>query len=131
MPILGYFFGVSFANLVAKYQHFIVAFIFFGLAVMQINDNDEESKVLNSFKSLILAAIATSIDALAIGVVFGLSNEDIYVNSAIIGIVCFILCVIACYLGKIIGHILDKKAVIFSALILFCLGLKALISHYF
>ena len=85
----------------------------------------EENGELKS-KDLIMLAIATSIDALAVGVSFAFLNVSIIPSIIIIGITTFVLCVIATLIGKKIGGILQKYAEIIGGVILIIIGIKML-----
>jgi putative Mn2+ efflux pump MntP len=91
---------------------------------------NEENKIKEySNKTFFILAIATSIDALAIGVTFAFLNINILSAIFIIGITTFVLSVSAVYLGKVIGNVIKNKAGIFGGLILFIIGLKILLEH--
>lgn len=133
MPYFGYILGLSFINFIAKIDHFIAFFIlaFIGIKMMkesfETQDKNEQKDVCT--KDFILGGIATSIDAMAVGVTFSFEENNILYLVAIIGIVCFILCVIAFYIGKKMGEILESKAVFLGGLILILIGTKILLTH--
>lgn len=133
MPILGYFFGLSFAKFIESIDHFIAFLILGYIGIKMIKDsfekNDEDCILKIPKKELILGAFATSIDALAVGVTFAFEKVNIWLNSLIIGFVCFVLCIIACFIGKKIGGILHQKALILGGAILIFIGIKILITH--
>ena len=84
-----------------------------------------------SFKLLIMGAIATSIDALAVGVALGISGISVLFGSIIVGLVCFGICIGAVYIGKYLGEALEKKALILGGVILIIIGFKILLTHIF
>ncbi|MBR8461320.1 manganese efflux pump [Campylobacter sp. faydin G-24] len=133
MPFLGYILGLSFISFIASIDHFIAFFILIFLGIKMIHEayeSKDDNCVLNlSNKELILGAIATSIDALAVGITFGFADIKIVNACVIIGVTCFILCFIACYIGKIVGEILEHKALVLGGLILVFIGFKILIEH--
>lgn len=88
------------------------------------SEEDEENELSN--KSIILLAIATSIDALAVGVSFAFLNVNIFLAIAIIGIVTFILCFIAIIIGKKISGVFSKYAEPLGGVILVLIGFKIL-----
>ena len=80
-------------------------------------------------KELISGAVATSIDALAVGVTFSFTSLNIWFSCAIIAFVCFILSFAATFIGKKLGEIFKDKALILGGLILIFIGFKILITH--
>ena len=92
------------------------------------NEFDDEVTDLSS-KTLLSLAIATSIDAMAIGVTFAFLKDDIYTASAVIAIVTAALCLIAVFIGKKLGSLLESKAEMLGGLILIALGVKILSEH--
>lgn len=133
MPLAGYIIGISFAEYVQSFAHWIAFGLLVGLGVQMLreaqkNEFDEEVTDL-SHKTLITLAIATSIDAMAIGVSFAFLQTDIYTAAGVIALVTFVLCVAAVYIGKKLGSILESKAEMLGGLILIGLGTKILLEH--
>lgn len=133
MPIAGYFIGISFADYVQAYDHWIAFVLLVGLGGKMLyeayqNEFDDEVTDLST-KTLITLAIATSIDAMAIGVTFAFLQTDILTAASVIALVTFVLCVIAVYIGKKLGSLLESKAEMIGGIILIGLGCKILIEH--
>lgn len=78
---------------------------------------------------LIVLAVATSIDALAVGISFAFLRVSIIRSAALIGLITFAICFIGVYIGNKFGGLLKKKAEIVGGLILICIGLKILFEH--
>ena len=78
-----------------------------------------------------MQAVATSIDALAVGISFAVLNVNIWQASAIIGVVCFCISVAGCHVGKNIGNLLKEKAEFAGGAVLIAIGLKILAEHLF
>lgn len=133
MPYIGYILGLSFVSFIEKIDHFIAFLILTFLGIKMIKESfqtqDENEKKDVCTKDFILGGIATSIDAMAVGVTFSFEENNILYLISIIGLVCFILCIIAFYLGKKIGEILESKAVFLGGLILILIGTKILLTH--
>lgn len=131
MPLFGYFAGTMFASFVDSIDHYLafVILVYLGFRMIQEareDDFEEELKDLKN-KTLFILAVATSIDALAVGITFSFSDVDIlYAVSLITGIT-FILCVIAVYIGKLLGGYLEDKAEYLGGIILIILGFKILL----
>lgn len=134
MPVIGYVLGTSVKDYIEAVDHWIA----FGLlAVIGINmiketfdDEDEDEVGLTlTHKKLALQAIATSIDALAVGISFAMLGENIISAAAIIGVVTFFIAVAGGLAGKRLGKFFSKKAGIFGGLVLIGIGIKILIEH--
>jgi manganese efflux pump family protein len=133
MPLAGYLIGISFTDYVQVYDHWIAFVLLVGLGGKMLyeayqDEFDEEVTDLSA-KTLITLAIATSIDAMAVGVTFAFLQTDIYTASAIIALVTFVLCWMAIYVGKKLGSFLESKAEMVGGIILIGLGCKILIEH--
>ncbi len=133
MPAIGYLLGRSFGRFIVSIDHWI-AFIL--LSIIGINmiketiNNDDESIDDNfNFKSMVMLAIATSIDALAIGVTFAFLNINIISSVLIIGIITAITSMVGCIIGKKFGDKFESKAQILGGVILILMGTKILLQH--
>lgn len=139
MPLIGWFLGASANAYVEKLDHWIAFLLlaFIGTKMMfdSFKKDDENSceRFGNTLgiKTLFVLAIATSIDALAVGVSFGCLNTGIVKPAIIIGIVTAIISVLGSTLGKKIGEFAKSKAEFFGGLVLFIIGLKILVEHIF
>ena len=121
MPIVGYLAGISFNEAIEFIDHWIA----FGLLGI-IGGKCQRTL---SFRTLILQAIATSIDALAVGIGFAIMNVNIVTAASFIGVITFVCCMIGSFLGKKFGAVLEHKAVIFGGIVLILIGLKILLEH--
>ena len=136
MPLIGYLLGVSFSSLITNVDHWI-AFILLALIGGNmireaIHGKDEEDDDCNlALSHVLLLAVATSIDAFAVGITFAFLKVDVLTSIAIIGITTFVLCFAAVYLGSKLGAILKKYAGIFGGVILILIGARILIEHLF
>lgn len=131
MPVLGYLLGSSFSNLVASIDHFI-AFILLGILGINMIKESFDSEEVNDdvgFKTMIVLAIATSIDALAVGVTFAFLNVNLLISISLIGIITFILSLIGVLIGNKFGGKLGNKAEFTGGVILILIGLKILLEH--
>ena len=142
MPILGWFLGISVKEYVEAFDHWI-AFVLLlvigsNMIIESIKEGSDEHAVCRktadeflTVKCLVFQAVATSIDALAVGISFAILNINIVYASAIIGVVAFIISFAGGILGKKLGTILKKKAEIFGGIILVLIGCKILFEHMF
>ena len=136
MPVLGYLLGNGFADFVNTWDHYI-ALIFLGfiggkMIVEAIGDlkaeNDEPIPYKFSFPQLIMKAIATSIDALAVGVSFAALSVNIVEASSIIALTTALCCVVALIIGRRFGTMLGDRASMVGGIVLILIGLKSLFS---
>ena len=136
MPLIGYLLGVKFQHLIVKFDHWI-AFVL--LAVIGVNmlrealgdDDDEEMTAAFGPKAMFPLAVATSIDALAVGVTFAFLQVRIILAVSLIGVTTFILSGIGVKVGGFCGMKWKKRAEFAGGVILILIGLKILIEHLF
>ena len=144
MPLAGYFVGGIAAELIEKYAGIVSLVIlgFIGLNMLysgykalkeDASEEDEEDaqedaqqdSTTLSFGKLLFQAVATAIDAFAVGVSFRAHSVDILVASALFGIITAILCTIALFIGKKLGSLLGDRAEMVGGIVLILIGLKA------
>lgn len=133
MPLIGFLLGSTFSKYISKYDHWIafvlLAFIGGKMIKESFDDNsDKEDGSIRFFPMLILA-VATSIDALAVGVSFAFLSVNIWSAIAIIGCTTFVLSALGVRLGGILGKKFKNKAEFVGGSILVLLGLKILFEH--
>lgn len=132
MPAFGYILGMQFKNKIESIDHWI-AFImlaFIGFHMIKEAFEQGDSCTSNfSFKAMLPLAIATSIDALAIGITFAFLNVHIIIAILIIGITTFIISIMGVELGHIFGARYKSRAEIAGGVILILIGLKILLEH--
>lgn len=130
MPLIGYFLGSFFADYITKFDHWIafvlLAFIG-GNMIKESFDKAEEVDASMSVKSMLLLAIATSIDALAVGVTFAFLNVQIVPAVSFIGVITFLFSAIGVKIGSIFGTKYKSKAELFGGIVLVIIGLKILL----
>lgn len=136
MPFLGWFAGSYFQDMISSVDHWI-AFILLGIiglnmireAIKQGCDCDEDTDM--SLKHIFVLAIATSIDALAVGISFAFLQVDIFQAVLVIGIITFLFCIAAVFIGNKLGGFCQRYAGIIGGIILIFIGSKILIEHLF
>lgn len=137
MPLIGYLLGTTFEKYITSFDHWI-AFIL--LAVIGANmikesfskdkDENEEKTAADAkldFKELTFMAIATSIDALAVGVTFSFYDTNIFTSIAIIGTTTFAIALAGVFIGNFFGAKYKSKAELAGGIILILIGLKILL----
>ena len=133
MPAIGYILGAQFQEAIASIDHWI-AFVLLALVggnmIHEALDNDEEEADASlDVKTMFLLAVATSIDALAIGITFAFLKVSIIPAVCFIGIVTFIISFAGVKIGNVFGARYKNKAEIVGGVILILLGLKILLEH--
>ena len=132
MPLLGYFLGTQFESLIQSVDHWI-AFALLGLiGANMIRESRSESEEFNdSFgpKAMLPLAVATSIDALAVGITFAFLRVDIAVSVGLIGLTTFILSLVGVVVGHRFGARYEKPATVVGGIVLIIIGLKILMEH--
>ena len=138
MPVLGFFAGNIFESFISSVDHWIAFCLLFFIGIKMVMEAIDELKEKNSaeckiidMKLLLVQGIATSIDALAVGISFAALKMPVFSSSLIIGVVTFGICLIGVFLGKKVGNLLKGKAGILGGLILIGIGTKILIEHLF
>lgn len=134
MPTVGYFLGSTFEKYITSYDHWI-AFVllgFIGGNMIREGLSKEEEKANDSFaaKTMVVLAVATSIDALAVGITFALLPDvNIVAAVAFIGAITFIISALGLKVGNIFGMKYKSKAEIVGGVILILIGVKILLEH--
>ncbi len=133
MPVIGWFVGAPISSIINPYGYWIVVALFFFIGGKMIYDavnGEEEGVSLIGFKVLTLLAIATSIDALAVGISYGLIGEAILLPSIIIGVVAFAFSFAGVLAGHKLSDVLGSKMEIFGGIVLILIGLKFLVEIF-
>lgn len=133
MPLIGFFLGSAFKSLIESVDHWIA----FGLLALiggnmireALSSDNEELDCSFCFKAMFPFAIATSIDALAVGVGFAVIDVSIIPAVSFIGVITFVLSTLGVYLGNIFGAKYKSKAELLGGIVLILMGLKILLEH--
>ena len=134
MPLIGYFLGSAFEKYIVSIDHwiaFILLVLIGGNMIRESFSKEEEKADANfGFKSMLLLAVATSIDALAVGITFALISEiNIFASVGIIGATTFIISAIGLKIGNVFGTKYKAKAELAGGIILVLIGVKILLEH--
>ena len=135
MPLIGFFLGALFADAIEAFDHWVA----FGLLVIiginmlreAFGKGEEEAQDADlSFKTMLIMAIATSIDALAVGISLAMAGDvNIVLAVLLIGVVTFLMCALGVKIGNVFGSRFEKKAQAAGGIILILLGIKILLEH--
>lgn len=133
MPIIGYFLGAQFQEMIEAYDHWIAFGLLFLIGANMIREavwgKEESQDGSLGFKTMLLLAIATSIDALAVGVSFACIRVKLWSSVIVIGLTTFAFSVLGVKIGNVFGSKYEKSAEIIGGIILILIGLKILLEH--
>lgn len=134
MPTIGYFLGSAFEKYITAFDHWVVfvllGFIGANMIRESLSDEAEETDSSFGFKNMLLLAVATSIDALAVGITFALLPDvNILWAALLIGITTFTLSAVGIKAGSVFGTKYKSKAEMAGGIILIAIGLKILLEH--
>lgn len=135
MPLLGYFLGMTFSSLISNVAPLVAFGLLLIIGINMIRESfgcDECTDADFSFKAMFPLAIATSIDALAVGVSFSmLENTNIALAIALIGVITFVMCVIGVKIGAVFGAKYQHLAERAGGIVLIVMSLKILLEYIF
>ena len=134
MPLLGWLLGRQFEELIKSVDHWIAfgLLVLIGANMIRESFGEEESQDASfAFKAMLPLAIATSIDALAVGVTFAFLDVNIILAISLIGAITFVISAAGVKIGNVFGSKYQSKAELAGGAILIILGIKILIEHIF
>lgn len=133
MPVIGYICGTTISSFVSTVAPWIAFFLLLAIGLNMIRESldsdDEYIMDTFSFKELTLLAVATSIDAFAVGITFAFLKVNIIPAVIFIGIITLIISMCGVKIGNIFGDKFKSKAELLGGIILICIGLKILLEH--
>lgn len=133
MPLIGYFMGTAFSSYVSDFDHWVAFFLLGIIGFNMIRDSFEKDDDKHddnfSFRVMLMLAVATSIDALAVGVSFAFLCIDLWLAVAIIGITTFVFSVAGLKIGNVFGNRYKSKAEFTGGVVLVLMGVKILVEH--
>lgn len=136
MPVIGFFLGRTFSDVISRYQHFVALLLLGSIGINMLVEVMKERKDpeaacptndVFSAKNLILQGIATSIDALAVGVGFAAMKVNILTTSLLIGFITFLCCTLGVFIGRKFGSLLGLRARLVGGILLILIGIKLFI----
>jgi len=133
MPLIGYFAASAFADSIESCDHWIafalLSFLGVRMIVGSFREDDEDAGASLDHKVMIPLAVATSIDALAVGISFAVIRADILPAVAVIGAVTFVIAMLGVRIGSVFGSKISSKAELAGGIILVLIGVKILLEH--
>ncbi|MBU1342890.1 MAG: manganese efflux pump MntP family protein [Proteobacteria bacterium] len=134
MPVLGWLLGISFVSHLKAFDHWIAFFLLAFVGIRMIRegmDNSLETQKKDPSKgmTMVMLSVATSIDALAIGLSLAMLEVNIWYPSAMIGVITAGMSLVAIKIGTKLGAMLGKRMEIFGGIVLVFIGSRILFSH--
>lgn len=137
MPLLGWFLGKQFAGYIASFDHWVAFLLLCFIGIKMVmdalkKDDEQETQCTDTLdlKELTILAIATSIDALAVGITLALlPGTNIWLSISVIGLITFVLSFGGVVIGNKFGSKYEKKAELAGGIILILMGCKILLEH--
>ena len=132
MPVLGYLLGARFESLITNVDHWIAFALLLVIGGNMIKESFGEAEKLNDdfgFKTMLMLAVATSIDALAVGITFAFLQVRIVPAALLIGVTTFCLSALGIYIGNRFGARFERPATFAGGVVLILIGTKILLEH--
>lgn len=133
MPVIGYLLGRSMYDLISDYDHWIAFGLLLLIGVSMIresfSDEDEEMDADIGLWTMFILAVATSIDALAVGITLAMDSTDLVSSVVIIGVVTFLISIVGVRIGAKVGGAFGRRAELVGGVILIAIGLKIVLEH--
>lgn len=132
MPVIGFLLGVSFEGLIKSVDHWIAFGLLSVIGLSMIRESRGKAEELNDdfgLRTMLLLAVATSIDALAVGVTFAFLQVSILPSAGLIGVTTFALSALGIYVGSVFGARFKSGAELAGGMILILIGVKILLEH--
>jgi len=136
MPLIGFFLGTLFADAIEAFDHWVAFGLLAIIGINMLKEAFEKSECEScgcddlSVKKMFIMAVATSIDALAVGVSLAMAgNVNIFAAVVLIGVITFFMSMLGVKVGNVFGSRFEKKAQVAGGCILIILGIKILLEH--
>lgn len=134
MPLIGYLAGQSLDKYISSYDHWVAFAILSAVGAKMIYESFKIKTAKSNFDPtnitmLFVLSLATSIDALAIGITLSILNISVVTAAAIIGLITFLISYIGVFIGKKFGHFFENKIEAVGGVVLIVLGIKILLQH--
>ncbi len=133
MPLIGYFLGTAVYDLIESVDHWVAFFLLLLIGLNMVREglrrDDEELDDRTDFRTMLLLAVATSIDALAVGISFAMDGTEIFSAAAVIGVVTFLISAVGVKIGSFVGDRFGARAEILGGIVLVAIGCEILLEH--
>jgi manganese efflux pump family protein len=136
MPLIGWWAGYGFKNLISSFDHWIAFGLLAAIGIKMIyegikGEQSDERKSITNNRTLIILSIATSIDALAVGISFGIMNTSLLLSILLIGFFAFLFSFVGFMAGNKARGFFKGKIEIIGGIVLILIGIKIAVEHLF
>ena len=132
MPVIGWLLGARFEHVIASFDHWVAVCLLAIIGISMIQEAFSKAEELSDdlgVRTMVMLAVATSIDALAVGITFAFLQVKILPAAGLIGVTTFLLSALGVYIGRLFGLRYKAKAEFAGGVILILIGLKILLEH--
>ncbi|MBW2185646.1 MAG: manganese efflux pump [Deltaproteobacteria bacterium] len=134
MPIIGWLIGARIYDLIADYDHWVAFVLLMFIGIRMVHeafacDDDAPRRDPTRGMTLVTLSVATSIDALVVGLTLGVLKVDVWYPALVIGVVAALFTMVGMILGRRVGALWGQRMEVFGGVLLCCLGVKILIEH--
>ncbi len=132
MPVIGWLLGARFEHVIASFDHWVAFCLLAIIGISMIQEAFSKAEELSDdlgVRTMVMLAVATSIDALAVGITFAFLQVKILPAAGLIGVTTFLLSALGVYIGRLFGLRYKAKAEFAGGVILILIGLKILLEH--
>lgn len=133
MPTLGYWLADKFEHLITNVSHWVALLLLVLIGANMIKESFEKEETVDCsfcFKAMLPLAVATSIDAMAVGVTFAFIDVDILLAATLIGVTTFVLSAVGLKIGNVFGTKYKSKAELVGGIVLILMGVEIVLEHY-
>ncbi|WP_273419540.1 manganese efflux pump MntP family protein [Veillonella caviae] len=135
MPLIGWAIGRQFIDIIAEFDHWIIFVLlgYLGISMIRESYNDESDEEAENnnlgFGEMMVLSVATSLDAMAVGLTFAFMDINVWFASGMIGIITFLISLIGIYMGRFMGQFVGRYAELIGGAVLILIGTKILMQH--
>ena len=133
MPVLGFLLGIKFKDIITPIDHWVAFILLSGIGLNMIKEVFSNNRLQTSSsikpREMIILSIATSIDALVVGITLAFLNVNIIYAALFIGLTTLVISIVGVKIGSAFGNMYEKKAEVFGGIILIIFGIKILFQH--
>ena len=132
MPVVGYLLGTSMYDLIKDYDHWVAFGLLFLIGANMVRESfsgEEDVDADIGLTTMFILAVATSIDAFAVGISLAMDSSDIVSSALLIGVITFLISAVGVKIGAKVGNYLGKRAELLGGLILIGIGIKIVLEH--
>jgi putative Mn2+ efflux pump MntP len=129
MPVIGWYAGINLIELISEFDHWVAFSLLVAVGLKMIYESSDGKMIGTTLLTIFLLSIATSIDALAVGLSFGVLGVEILLPALLIGSITFLMSFSGFIAGDELSEILGKKVEVAGGIVLIVIGVRILLEH--